>query len=233
MSKLSIAFLVFCLFSCYYNVVPIQAQATSEQVRILDIKVVGNRRVAEGTVLSYLPVQIGDVVSQGGLSQSLERLFATNLFKDIKLDLNGPVLTVTIVENPIINRVNIEGNDVITDERLLEVLDVQPRRIYNRQVALDAAAKLLDVYRAGGRFAAVVEPKIIELDENRVDLVFEVDEGPLIKINSIVFSGNQNFTDRALRQAIVSREKRWWAFFTPNDKYDEGRLDYDVRLLRQ
>ena len=233
MRNLSIAFIAFCIFSIYYNVMPVQAQATTEQVRISGIKVTGNRRVAEGTVLSYLPVQIGDVVSQGGLSQSLERLYATNLFKDIKLDIDGSVLTVTIVENPIINRVNIEGNDVITDERLLEVIDVQPRRVYNRQVALDAAAKLLDVYRAGGRFAAVVEPKIIELDENRVDLVFEVDEGPLIKINSIVFSGNQNFSDRALSQAIVSREKRWWAFLTPNDKYDEGRLDYDVRLLRQ
>ena len=233
MRKLSIAFIAFCIFSIYYNVMPVHAQATTEQVRITGINVTGNRRVAEGTVLSYLPVQIGDVVSQGGLSQSLERLFATNLFKDIKLDLDGSVLTVTIVENPIINRVNIEGNDVITDERLLEIIDVQPRRIYNRQVALDAAAKLLDVYRASGRFAAVVEPKIIELDENRVDLVFEVDEGPLIKINSIVFSGNQNFSDRALGQAIVSREQRWWAFLTPNDKYDEGRLDYDVRLLRQ
>ncbi len=233
MRNLSIAFIAFCIFSIYYNVMPVQAQAATEQVRISGIKVTGNRRVAEGTVLSYLPVQIGDVVSQGGLSQSLERLYATNLFKDIKLDIDGSVLTVTIVENPIINRVNIEGNDVITDERLLEVIDVQPRRVYNRQVALDAAAKLLDVYRAGGRFAAVVEPKIIELDENRVDLVFEVDEGPLIKINSIVFSGNQNFSDRALSQAIVSREKRWWAFLTPNDKYDEGRLDYDVRLLRQ
>ena len=233
MRKLSIAFIAFCIFSIYYNVMPVRAQATTEQVRITGINVTGNRRVAEGTVLSYLPVQIGDVVSQGGLSQSLERLFATNLFKDIKLDLDGSVLTVTIVENPIINRVNIEGNDVITDERLLEIIDVQPRRIYNRQVALDAAAKLLDVYRASGRFAAVVEPKIIELDENRVDLVFEVDEGPLIKINSIVFSGNQNFSDRALGQAIVSREQRWWAFLTPNDKYDEGRLDYDVRLLRQ
>ena len=233
MRKLSIAFIVFCIFSIYYNVIPVEAQAASEQMRISDIKVTGNRRVAEATILSYLPVQIGDVVSKGGLSQSLEKLFATNLFKDIKLDLEGSVLNVTIIENPIINRVNIEGNDVISDERLLEVIDVQPRRIYNRQVALDAAAKLLDVYRAGGRFASIVEPKIIELDENRVDLVFEIDEGPLIKINSIVFSGNQNFSDRALSQAIVSREKRWWAFLTPNDKYDEGRLDYDVRLLRQ
>ena len=233
MRKFLIAFIAFCIFSINYNKMHAHAQATNDQVRISGIEVTGNRRIAEGTVLSYLPVQVGDLVSQGGLSQSLERLFATNLFKDIKLEFNGSVLNVTVVENPIINRVNIEGNDVITDERLLEVIDVQPRRIYNRQVAFDAAAKLLDVYRAGGRFAAVVEPKIIELDENRVDLVFEVDEGPLIKINSIVFSGNQNFSDRRLRQAIVSRERRWWAFLTPNDKYDEGRLDYDVRLLRQ
>ena len=233
MRILSLALLALWIFSSHYNAIPAQAQTATEQVRISDIKVTGNRRVAEGTVLSYLPVQVGDLVSQGALSQSLERLFATNLFTDLKLDLDGSVLLVTVVENPIINRVNIEGNDVISDERLLEVIDVQPRRVYDRQLALDAAAKLLDVYRAGGRFGAVVEPKIIELNENRVDLVFEVDEGPLIKIETIVFSGNKNFSDAALTQAIVSRERRWWAFLTPNDKYDEGRLDYDVRLLRQ
>ncbi|MBL6601605.1 MAG: outer membrane protein assembly factor BamA [Candidatus Puniceispirillum sp.] len=230
---LSLALIALWIFSSHYNVIPAQAQTATEQVRISDIKVTGNRRVAEGTVLSYLPVQVGDLVSQGALSQSLERLFATNLFKDLKLDLDGSVLLVTVVENPIVNRVSIEGNDVISDERLLEVIDVQPRRVYDRQLALDAAAKLLNVYRAGGRFGAVVEPKIIELNENRVDLVFEVDEGPLIKIETIVFSGNKNFSDAALTQAIVSRERRWWAFLTPNDKYDEGRLDYDVRLLRQ
>lgn len=227
------ALIALWIFSSHYNAIPAQAQTATEQVRISDIKVTGNRRVAEGTVLSYLPVQVGDLVSQGALSQSLERLFATNLFKDLKLDLDGSVLLVTVVENPIVNRVSIEGNDVISDERLLEVIDVQPRRVYDRQLALDAAAKLLNVYRAGGRFGAVVEPKIIELNENRVDLVFEVDEGPLIKIETIVFSGNKNFSDAALTQAIVSRERRWWAFLTPNDKYDEGRLDYDVRLLRQ
>ena len=233
MRILSLALIALWIFSSHYNAIPAQAQTATEQVRISDIKVTGNRRVAEGTVLSYLPVQVGDLVSQGALSQSLERLFATNLFKDLKLDLDGSVLLVTVVENPIVNRVSIEGNDVISDERLLEVIDVQPRRVYDRQLALDAAAKLLNVYRAGGRFGAVVEPKIIELDENRVDLVFEVDEGPLIKIETIVFSGNKNFSDAALTQAIVSRERRWWAFLTPNDKYDEGRLDYDVRLLRQ
>jgi len=233
MRILPITLFVLCLLVSDFSVVSVQAQTTQQEVRVTEIKVSGNRRVAEGTVLSYLPVQVGDVVSQGALSQSLERLYSTNLFKDLKLELDGSVLVVKIVENPIINRVNIEGNDVLSDERLLEVIDVQPRRVYNRQVALDASKKLLDIYRASGRFAAVVEPKIIELDDDRVDLVFEVDEGPLIKISSIVFSGNKNFSDRALRQAIASREQRWWAFLTPDDKYDEGRLDYDVRLLRQ
>ena len=209
------------------------AQVSEDGVRISEIRVDGNRRVAVGTVQSYLPVRVGDLTSPGSLSNALERLYETKLFQDIKLNLDGTVLIVTVVENPIINRVNIEGNDVISDERLLEVIDVQPRRIYNRKLAIDATRQLLDVYRAGGRFAAVIEPKIIQLDENRVDLVFEVNEGPLIKINSISFSGNESFSDRELRQAIASRETRWWAFLSATDKYDEGRLDYDVRLLRQ
>ena len=98
MHKLSIVFIIFWIFSIHYSVIPAQAQDTTEQVRISAIKVEGNRRVADGTVLSYLPVQVGDVASQSGLNQSLEQLFATNLFKDIKLDLDGQVLIVRIVE---------------------------------------------------------------------------------------------------------------------------------------
>ena len=221
------------LFLVFTTIDSSMAQVSQDPVRISEIRIDGNRRVAAGTVQSYLPVRVGDLTSPGSLSNALSRLYDTNLFQDIKLDMDGSVLIVRVVENPIINRVNIEGNDVISDERLLEVIDVQPRRVYNRKVAMDATRQLLDVYRAGGRFAAVIEPKIIQLDENRVDLVFEVNEGPLIKINSIAFSGNKSFSDRALRQAIASRETRWWAFLASNDKYDEGRLDYDVRLLRQ
>ena len=225
--------LILGLFLVFTAIQSGMAQVSQDAVRISEIRVDGNRRVAAATVQSYLPIRVGDLTSPGLLSNSLAQLYDTNLFKDIKLDMDGSVLIVRVVENPIINRVNIEGNDVISDERLLEVIDVQPRRIYNRKVAIDATRQLIEVYRAGGRFAAVIEPKIIQLDENRVDLVFEVNEGPLIKINSIKFSGNKSFSDRALRQAIASREARWWAFLASNDKYDEGRLDYDVRLLRQ
>ena len=221
------------LFLVFTTIQSSIAQASQDPVRISEVRVDGNRRVASGTVQSYLPVRVGDLASPGSLSNALARLYDTNLFQDIKLDMDGSVLIIRVVENPIINRVNIEGNDAISDDRLFEIIDIQPRRVYNRKVAVDATRQLIDVYRAGGRFAAVVEPKIIQLDENRVDLVFEVNEGPLIKINSITFSGNKSFSDRTLRQAIASRETRWWAFLASNDKYDEGRLDYDVRLLRQ
>ena len=209
------------------------AQSSDSQVTVDEIVISGNRRVAVGTVMSYLPVRVGDRVTRSSLSIALERLFETELFKDIDIALDGQILRVTVVENPIINRINIEGNDALSDERLMEFLDIQPRRVYTRELALEATQRLLDIYQASGRYAAVIEPQIIELDENRVDLAFVVDEGPLIKISSITFTGNEMFADRVLKRTISSREQKWWAFFSTGDKYDESRLDYDVRLLRQ
>ena len=123
--------------------------------------------------------------------------------------------------------------DVLDDERLLAELDIQPRRVFTRKVAVDATQKLLEIYRLSGRYAAEITPQVIRLDNNRVDLIFEVDEGPLIKVTSISFIGNETFSDFALRQVISSRQVRWWAFLSSVDKYDESRLDYDARLLRQ
>lgn len=209
------------------------AQSSDTEVTVEEIAITGNKRVAAGTVMSYLPVRVGDRVTRSSLSIALERLFETELFKDIDIALDGQVLRVSVVENPIINRINIEGNDALSDERLTEFLDIQPRRVYTRELALEATQRLLDIYQASGRYAAVIEPQIIELDENRVDLVFVVNEGPLIKISSITFSGNERFADRVLKRTISSRESKWWALFSSGDKYDEARLDYDVRLLRQ
>jgi outer membrane protein insertion porin family len=225
--------LLICLFLNLNVSEKSVAQTIDSTVRITEIRVEGNRRVSIGTVESYLPIRVGDLTSQSALSNALKQLYKTNLFSNVSLEMDGSVLVVKLAENPIINRVNIEGNDVLTDEKLLDLIDIEPRRIYNRRVALDARRKLLDIYRQSGRYAAVIEPKIINLKENRVDLVFEVDEGPLIKIRNIVFNGNKAFSDRVLRAVIASQETKWWAFLAANDKYDEGRLDYDLRLLRQ
>ena len=206
---------------------------SSDSVVIDEIIVSGNERVSTATVLSYLPIIIGDEIKASSLNTAIDRLFETNLFSDVEMGIAGNSLEIKVLENPIVNRINIEGNEVLKDENLLAELNIQPRRIYTDQLALEATQKLLSIYRLAGRYAAQIEPKIITLNNNRVDLVFEVDEGPLIKIASIKFSGNEAFSDRALRQVISSRVERWWAFLSRVDKYDEERLDFDMRLLRQ
>ena len=209
------------------------AQSAADRFRVEAILVEGNERVTDATILAYLPIKTGDEIDLQALDQAIGSLFATNLFENVSISRSGNQVIIEIVENPIISRINIEGNDVLTDERLLAELDVQPRRVYTAEVARTATQRLLEIYRLSGRFAASVVPKIIRQDNNRVDLVFEVDEGPLIKIQSIRFLGNSAFSDYALRQIISSRVERWWALFSSTDKYDPGRLDYDVRLLRQ
>ena len=209
------------------------AQTATDRFEVEAIIVDGNERVTDATIEAYLPIKIGDKIDLQALDQAISSLFATNLFENVSISRDGNHVIVEIAENPIINRINIEGNDVLTDERLLAELDIQPRRVYTAAVARGGAQRLLEIYRLSGRFAASVVPKIIRLENNRIDLVFEVDEGPLIKIQSIRFLGNKSFSDYALRQTISSRVERWWAFLSATDKYDPGRLDYDVRLLRQ
>ena len=206
---------------------------TEDRFRLESIEIQGNERVTDGTVLAYLPVQVGDEISLATLDRFISILFATNLFSDVSISRDEKSVVISVRENPIINRITIEGNDVLTDENLLEELDIQPRRVYTRDIAMNSTKKLLDIYRLSGRFAAEVVPKVIRLENNRVDLIFEVDEGELIKIESIRFIGNEAFSDFALRQVISSRKRRWWAFLSGMDKYDPARLDYDVRLLRQ
>ncbi len=209
------------------------AQTTNETVTVSEIAISGNSRVSDSTISAYLPVRVGDAISEDSLDNAIDSLFATKLFNDVTINIEGTRISIAVVENPIVNRVNIEGNDVLDDERLLAELDIQPRRVFTRKVAVDATQKLLEIYRLSGRYAAEITPQVIRLDNNRVDLIFEVDEGPLIKVTSISFIGNEIFSDFALRQVISSRKARWWAFLSSVDKYDESRLDYDARLLRQ
>ncbi|MDP6218255.1 MAG: FtsQ-type POTRA domain-containing protein, partial [Alphaproteobacteria bacterium] len=157
------------------------AQSAADRFRVEAILVEGNERVTDATILAYLPIKTGDEIDLQALDQAIGSLFATNLFENVSISRSGNQVIVEIVENPIISRINIEGNDVLTDERLLAELDVQPRRVYTAEVARTATQRLLEIYRLSGRFAASVVPKIIRQDNNRVDLVFEVDEGPLIK----------------------------------------------------
>ena len=209
------------------------AFAQEDNTTLEKIEVNGNQRIEQATIENYLSMREGDRITDDKIDESLKTLFATGLFDDVRIDRNGTTLVVTVVENPIINRVAFEGNDRITDEVLTQEVQLAPRTVFTKARVQAAVTRILDIYRSSGRYGAAVEPKIIELDQNRVDLVFEIKEGPLTKVGGISFIGNDNFSDSALRSAIQTKEKAWYRFFTSDDTYDPDRLSYDEELLRR
>lgn len=205
--------------------------ASAQQIR--QVKVEGTERIEAATVLSYIDVQAGDPFDADLLDRALKNLYATGLFADVSLYQEGSDLVVVVVENPIVNEINFEGNKQIKDENLLSEIQIRPRTVFTRTKVQADVERLQELYRLSGRFSASIDPKIIKLDQNRVNLVFEVDEGPETRISRISFIGNRKFDDGELHRAIRSKEDRWWRIWSGDDKYDPDRLAFDRELLRK
>ncbi|MEZ5956042.1 MAG: outer membrane protein assembly factor BamA [Hyphomonadaceae bacterium] len=208
-------------------------QAQPSGVAIRRVLVEGNQRIEPATIASYLQVGPGDVFDPERIDTSIKTLFATGLFSDVQIEQRDADLVVIVSENPIINRVIFEGMSTLDEEDLEGEVQARPRSVFTPARAQADVQRILDVYRRNGRFAAQVTPQVRELDQNRVDLIFEVDEGPVTGVRDINFIGNEEFSDRRLRDAIVTTESSWWNFFSSNDNYDPDRLEYDREQLRQ
>jgi len=197
------------------------------------ILVEGAQRIEPNTVRTYLEVTEGDPFDPAAIDRSLKALFATGLFADVSLRREGNDLVIVVVENPIINRVAFEGNKRIEDDALAGETQLQPRGVFTRAKVRDDVKRILDVYRRSGRYAVAVDPKIIELPQNRVDLVFEIDEGPTTYVKRITFVGNEAYSDSSLRDVIATEEERWYRILSATDTFDPDRLTYDRELLRR
>ena len=208
---------------------PVQRRAPMVQ----RIVITGNQRIEAGTVQSYLPIEAGEMVSQVAIDAAIKTLFATGLFADAEITFNNGLLNVAVVENPIVNRVLFEGNKATKEDKFTEEIQLGPRSIYTRAKVGSDTQRIIEVYRRGGRFGATVTPKIVELPQNRVDVIFEIDEGPKTGVAKINILGNEAFTDAEVRAAIVTAESTWWNFFESNDNYDPDRLEYDRQQLRE
>jgi len=200
---------------------------------IRQIAVSGNQRVEADTIYTYLAVREGDPFDQRMIDQSLKALHRTGLFSDIEIQASGDVLVVRVVENPIINRVVFIGNKRIDNDDLAEEVRLRPRQVFTRSKVSADVQRMLQLYRAKGRFAAAIEPKVVQLEQNRVDILFEIQEGPKTKIRRINFAGNKKYSDGELRDVMVTKEARWWKFFTSNDTFDPDRQAYDQNILRE
>ncbi|WP_119458882.1 outer membrane protein assembly factor BamA [Rhodospirillaceae bacterium SYSU D60014] len=199
---------------------------------IAAIQIEGTQRIEPETVRSYMQLNVGDPFEADRIDRALKSLFATGLFADVTFRREGDTLMVQVVENPIINRLAFEGNDRIDDGTLETEVQLRPRVVFTQTRVQNDARRILEIYRRSGRFAATVEPKVIPLDQNRVDLVFEIDEGPVTSVERIDFVGNRAFSDSELRDEILTQESAWYRPFSTTDTYDPDRLTVDREALR-
>ncbi|HVJ33459.1 MAG TPA: outer membrane protein assembly factor BamA [Terriglobia bacterium] len=211
----------------------VHAQNIGSGDPIQEIRVEGNQRIEPETIRSYMQINPGDPFDAEKIDQALKNLFATGLFADVNLRRDGNALVVAVKENPIINKLAFEGNKRIDDDALNAEVQLRPRVVYTQTRVQQDVKRILDLYRRSGRFAATVEPKIIKLDQNRVNLVFEIHEGDITYVRRIDFVGNKVFSDSDLRDVILTRIHHWYLFLTNADAYDPDRLTVDKEQLRQ
>jgi outer membrane protein insertion porin family len=210
---------------------PVPAPAATGTVR--SISVTGNQRLEAETIISYMQLRNGDAYDNERLDQALRDLLSTELFADVQIRNDQGALTIEVVENPVINRIILEGNKRLKEDKINPEIRLAPRQIFTRSKARADVARIIELYRRQGRYAASVEPKIVQLDQNRVDVVFEIQEGPRSRVRQINIIGNEAFSDSELRGEMATRQARITSFFSGNTTYDPDRLAFDQQKLRQ
>jgi outer membrane protein insertion porin family len=197
------------------------------------IEVVGNRRVELETIRSYFKPGPGGTLDAGRVDDGLKALIETGLFSDVRINRQGGRLVVTVVENPVIGRVAFEGNKKVKDEQLSSEVQSKPRGTLSRPMVQADAQRISEIYRHSGRYDVRVTPEIIEQANNRVDLVFTIDEGGKTGVKSVDFVGNTAFSSYRLRDVIKTHEANLLSFLGGGDIYDPDRVEADRDLLRR
>jgi outer membrane protein insertion porin family len=213
---------------------PAQPAAAPRRV-IQHIVVRGTQRVEPATVLTYVGLREGDNFTPADADTALKALTATGLFSDVKTDFDEATgtLTIRVTENPIVNQVVFEGNSKVSDKDLTKEVQIKPRSVFTRAKVQADVQRIVELYRRNGKFAARVEPEIIQRPQNRVDLIFSITDGPTTGVSRINFVGNHVFDGDTLKGQIATEESRWWKFLASNDNYDPDRLQFDRESLRR
>jgi outer membrane protein insertion porin family len=207
--------------------------APQQQTVVRSLSVNGSQRLEPETVLSYMNIRVGQPYTRESLDQALRELYATELFADVTIaGADTGDIVVNVRENPVINRIVLEGNKRLKEDKINPEIKLAPRQIFTRSKARADVARIIELYRRQGRFAASVEPKIVQLDQNRVDVVFEIREGPKSKIRQINILGNEKFSDRELRGEMATKRSGPLSFLGSGDVYDPDRLAYDQSKMR-
>jgi len=207
---------------------------TAGQETIRSIKVTGNQRLEPETVLSYVALHVGDSYTREGGDTALKALYATELFADVTIhDENSGDIVIAVRENPVVNRIVLEGNKRLKSDKIMPEIKLAAREIFTRSKVRADVARIIALYRRQGRYAATVDPQMVLLDQNRVDVVFEIHEGDKSKVKRINIIGNDHFSDSELKGQMATKEATLTHFLSSGTSYDPDRLAYDQQKLRQ
>lgn len=199
---------------------------------IAAIQVEGAQRIEPDTVRSYLKLDVGSAFNAEATRSSLNALFETGFFKDVSLDREGDILVVRVVENPMIQEVTFEGNDVFSADDLKKIVHVKSRAIYDRAKAERDLAALRQAYRVKGLFLAKIDLKTKPVDNNQVDLVYQIHEGEKSKVQEVRIIGNHGMSDKELIKKLLIQPSDWLSWYTETDTYDREKLLFDQTQLR-
>lgn len=224
-SIIKLAILTVTIF--YYNI------SLADSV-IRKITIEGNHRIERSTIESYLKLKPGESYNSLKEDEAIKRLYATSLFSNIKMDMSSDGnLIVSVTETPFISSVVFRGNSKIKANMLSkEIYTMAGESLSQAKIELDVK-KISEIYKRSGRFATIVTPKIEDLENNRVKVIFDIAEGPKTGIKYIYFSGNENYSDSELKSVVLTKESRWFRFLDSNDTYEPDRIEYDKELLKE
>ena len=196
-----------------------------------EINISGLERIERETVISYSKLDIDDPYSNEIGNIALKRLYDTDLFSDVKIEFIDGLLNITVRENPTINLIKFIGNDKNNDADLISEISLRDRSIYSRSKVKKDVKKLLSLYQRSGRLSTEVIPKVETLNDNRVNLIFEINESDIVSVSRITFIGNKIFTSRELRDVMKTKSSSLFSFFSSSDNYDPDKLEYDKILI--
>jgi outer membrane protein insertion porin family len=197
------------------------------------IVVEGNRRVEAETIRSYFKLGPGGRLGPVEIDEGLKALYATGLFEDVRISHPNGRVVVTVVEAPVINQVAFEGNKKAKDEQLKTEVQSKARGTLSKATVQADVQRIIEIYQRSGRFDVSVNPKIIELPNNRVNLVFEVKEGEKTGVKEINFVGAHAYSSGRLKEVIKTSVSNWLSFLQTTDIFDPDRVEADRDLLRR
>ena len=211
----------------------LSAPVYADENNILSINVQGTQRIDVETVISYADIEIGQRYNEERGNSVLKKLFDTNLFSNIEIFFENNSLIIVVKENPTINLVKFSGNSKINDDDLLIEISLKERSVYSRSKVKKDIERMLTLYQRAGRLSTEIVPTVELLENNRINLTYEIEESDVAQVSKIIFLGNDVFNSSELKSVMKTKEKRFLRFLSTADRYDPDKLEYDKQLITE